>query len=275
MPILFSQVFIANALCSRCKLGQLFLMTCNGNFAQVGLGMNIMSGAQAAQQGMGSSASATATATASAAPQDMEMPSASEVSRHASHLHECLFLRDFLQGRSKLSVATDTSLTFGPPRHNPYIERRSLLPPPFVPGLVYPLFVHSILLARLKALVLQDAAQSKPAARSEKEATASDRMEEDTEEDSSKAAAQKAKELGNAAYKARKFEDAIKHYDEAISLNDSDISFMTNKWAALLITLCLLLFPLRKALPIYLHVDEHPLELADAAMPMGRYICLH
>lgn len=54
-------------------------------------------------------------------------------------------------------------------------------------------------------------------------------MEEDTEQDSSKAEAQKAKERGNAAYKARKFEEAIKHYDAAIELDDSDISFLTNR----------------------------------------------
>ncbi len=44
-----------------------------------------------------------------------------------------------------------------------------------------------------------------------------------------KADAQKAKEAGNAAYKARQFEDAIGHYDLAIKLDDSDISFLTNR----------------------------------------------
>ena len=44
-----------------------------------------------------------------------------------------------------------------------------------------------------------------------------------------KADAQKAKEAGNAAYKARHFEDAIQHYDLAIKLDDSDISFLTNR----------------------------------------------
>lgn len=58
-------------------------------------------------------------------------------------------------------------------------------------------------------------------------------MEEDTEIDSSKAEAQKAKERGNAAYKARKFKEAIKHYDAAFELDDSDISFLTNRYASL------------------------------------------
>ena len=44
-----------------------------------------------------------------------------------------------------------------------------------------------------------------------------------------KADAQKAKEAGNAAYKARQFEKAIEHYDQAIKLDDSDISFLTNR----------------------------------------------
>ena len=58
-------------------------------------------------------------------------------------------------------------------------------------------------------------------------------MKEDTEIDSSKAEAQKAKERGNAAYKAKNFEEAIKHYDAAIELDDSDISFLTNRYATL------------------------------------------
>ncbi len=44
-----------------------------------------------------------------------------------------------------------------------------------------------------------------------------------------KADAQKAKEAGNAAYKARQFEKAVEHYDHAIKLDDSDISFLTNR----------------------------------------------
>lgn len=40
-----------------------------------------------------------------------------------------------------------------------------------------------------------------------------------------------AKERGNKAYKAKKFEEAVKHYDEAISLDATDITFYTNKGA--------------------------------------------
>ena len=44
-----------------------------------------------------------------------------------------------------------------------------------------------------------------------------------------KAEAQKEKEAGNAAYKARKFQEAVQHYDRAIELDDSDISLLTNR----------------------------------------------
>lgn len=44
-----------------------------------------------------------------------------------------------------------------------------------------------------------------------------------------KAEALKEKEAGNAAYKARDFQKAIAHYDKAIELDDSDISFLTNR----------------------------------------------
>ena len=44
-----------------------------------------------------------------------------------------------------------------------------------------------------------------------------------------KAAAQIEKEAGNAAYKARKFEEAVAHYDKAIELDETDISFLTNR----------------------------------------------
>jgi len=43
--------------------------------------------------------------------------------------------------------------------------------------------------------------------------------------------AQEAKLRGNNAYKLKKFEEAISAYDEAISLDDSDISFITNRAA--------------------------------------------
>ena len=46
-----------------------------------------------------------------------------------------------------------------------------------------------------------------------------------------KAEAKKEKELGNAAYKKKDFDVALAHYDKAISLDDEDISFITNKAA--------------------------------------------
>jgi len=45
-----------------------------------------------------------------------------------------------------------------------------------------------------------------------------------------KAQAVKEKEAGNAAYKAKDFPKAIQHYDSAIKLDDSDISFLTNRY---------------------------------------------
>jgi len=40
-----------------------------------------------------------------------------------------------------------------------------------------------------------------------------------------------AKDLGNAAYKAKNFEEALGHYDTAIELNPSEMTFYTNKAA--------------------------------------------
>lgn len=39
----------------------------------------------------------------------------------------------------------------------------------------------------------------------------------------------KEKELGNAAYKQRDFEEAIRHYDKAIELDPNNIVFYNNK----------------------------------------------
>lgn len=39
----------------------------------------------------------------------------------------------------------------------------------------------------------------------------------------------KEKELGNAAYKQRNFDDAIKHYDKAIELDPTSIVYHNNK----------------------------------------------
>ncbi len=46
-----------------------------------------------------------------------------------------------------------------------------------------------------------------------------------------KAAAQREKEAGNAAYKAKRFEEALGHYTRAVELDDTDISFLTNRRA--------------------------------------------
>ena len=39
------------------------------------------------------------------------------------------------------------------------------------------------------------------------------------------------KDKGNAAYKAKRFDEAIQHYDAAYELYDRDISFITNRQA--------------------------------------------
>ncbi|XP_062185217.1 hsp70-Hsp90 organizing protein-like [Phragmites australis] len=49
-----------------------------------------------------------------------------------------------------------------------------------------------------------------------------------------KAAAQKEKEAGNAAYKKKDFETAIQHYTKAMELDDEDISYITNRAAVYL-----------------------------------------
>ena len=41
----------------------------------------------------------------------------------------------------------------------------------------------------------------------------------------------KEKEMGNAAYKKKDFETAIKHYSTAMEIDDEDISFITNRAA--------------------------------------------
>eukprot|EP00270_Netrium_digitus_P013304 TRINITY_DN439_c0_g1_i5.p1 TRINITY_DN439_c0_g1~~TRINITY_DN439_c0_g1_i5.p1 ORF type:complete len:591 (+),score=224.37 TRINITY_DN439_c0_g1_i5:175-1947(+) len=64
-----------------------------------------------------------------------------------------------------------------------------------------------------------------------------DKTEEDEEEKDKKAkkeAALKEKEEGNAAYKKKDFEKAIQHYTNAIELDDSDVSFITNRAAVYL-----------------------------------------
>lgn len=49
-----------------------------------------------------------------------------------------------------------------------------------------------------------------------------------------KAEAAQEKELGNAAYKKKAFEDAIAHYSRAVELDDTDVTFLTNRAAVYL-----------------------------------------
>ncbi|KAF9581830.1 Hsp90 cochaperone, partial [Lunasporangiospora selenospora] len=56
-------------------------------------------------------------------------------------------------------------------------------------------------------------------------------VEEPTEEELKKKEALKAKDLGNASYKARKFEEALEHYSKAWELDPTNISVLTNKAA--------------------------------------------
>ncbi|KAK9148001.1 hypothetical protein Scep_006758 [Stephania cephalantha] len=59
-------------------------------------------------------------------------------------------------------------------------------------------------------------------------------LEEEKGAKARKAEAQKEKELGNAAYKKKDFETAIRHYSKAMELNDEDISYITNRAAVYL-----------------------------------------
>ena len=54
--------------------------------------------------------------------------------------------------------------------------------------------------------------------------------EEEREMAARKEAAAAEKVKGNDAYKARRFDEALAHYDAAIAQFDGDISFITNKW---------------------------------------------
>ncbi|KAJ1965263.1 Hsp90 cochaperone, partial [Dipsacomyces acuminosporus] len=58
-----------------------------------------------------------------------------------------------------------------------------------------------------------------------------EQTEEEKEAAANKEQATEAKALGNAAYKARKFEAALEHYNKAIELDPSDITFLNNKAA--------------------------------------------
>ncbi|XP_071730782.1 hsp70-Hsp90 organizing protein 1-like [Rutidosis leptorrhynchoides] len=61
-----------------------------------------------------------------------------------------------------------------------------------------------------------------------------DVSEEEREVKERKAQAQKEKEAGNGAYKKKDFDTAIGHYSKAIELDDTDISFLTNRAAVYL-----------------------------------------
>ncbi|XP_024541869.1 hsp70-Hsp90 organizing protein 3-like [Selaginella moellendorffii] len=58
--------------------------------------------------------------------------------------------------------------------------------------------------------------------------------DEDREKKEKKAAAIKAKEAGNEAYKKKDFEAALANYSKAIELDDEDISYLTNRAAVYL-----------------------------------------
>ncbi|MBA0714327.1 hypothetical protein Golax_013307, partial [Gossypium laxum] len=58
--------------------------------------------------------------------------------------------------------------------------------------------------------------------------------EEEKEKKETKEKALKEKEAGNAAYKKKDFETAIKHYTTAMELDDGDISYITNRAAVYL-----------------------------------------
>eukprot|EP01023_Acetabularia_acetabulum_P000337 TRINITY_DN10134_c0_g1_i1.p1 TRINITY_DN10134_c0_g1~~TRINITY_DN10134_c0_g1_i1.p1 ORF type:complete len:617 (+),score=132.73 TRINITY_DN10134_c0_g1_i1:86-1852(+) len=83
-----------------------------------------------------------------------------------------------------------------------------------------------------KPTVVEEETASKPEAKATQETNGTTPMEEEKSgESSSKAAALKEKDLGNAAYKQKDFETAIKHYDKAMELYEDDISFLTNRAA--------------------------------------------
>lgn len=70
----------------------------------------------------------------------------------------------------------------------------------------------------------------------EPEPEAMEVTDEEREARERKAQAQKEKEAGNAAYKKKDFETAIAYYSKAIELDDTDISFLTNRAAVYLET---------------------------------------
>ncbi|CAI5516547.1 unnamed protein product [Closterium sp. Naga37s-1] len=115
----------------------------------------------------------------------------------------------------------------------------------------------------------------------EKEAGGGEAMEEalTDEEREAKARRQEAvreKEAGNAAYKRKEFESAVEHYSKAIELDDSDVTFLTNRAAVFLemgkikhcLLRCSLLTP---ALPSCLQYAECIAD-CDRAVERGREV---
>ncbi|KAF9438615.1 Hsp90 cochaperone [Entomortierella beljakovae] len=71
--------------------------------------------------------------------------------------------------------------------------------------------------------------QSKPAPKKEAEEPKEEEMP--SEEELNKKESTRIKDLGNASYKARKFDEALEHYGKAFELDPTNISILTNKAA--------------------------------------------
>lgn len=73
----------------------------------------------------------------------------------------------------------------------------------------------------------QPKAEPKPTPAPEPEAK-EEAMDVDDDDANAKKAADEAKQAGNVAYKARKFEEAIEHYNKAWDTWPKDVTFLTN-----------------------------------------------
>ncbi|KAG0326821.1 Hsp90 cochaperone [Podila humilis] len=75
---------------------------------------------------------------------------------------------------------------------------------------------------------------SKPASKKKEEKPKAEEPQDEempSEEEANKKEALKIKDLGNASYKARKFEEALEHYSKAWELDSTNVSILTNKAA--------------------------------------------